>query len=123
MTSFLKKGLKYIDRGNLASHDFESADFTVENAWTNIDLSSIVPVNAKQINLLVQWTNAVGGFAFKVRDYGNSNEINIISLCSVGAAVVQEIAMINITSQKLQYYLTGIAWKTAANISILGWWI
>ena len=40
-------GLKYIDRGNLPSPDFEVGSFTFDNNWHALDLSGIIPINTK----------------------------------------------------------------------------
>lgn len=44
-----RAGLKFIDAGDKAGHDFTVGDFTGDSSWHDLDLSSKVPANAKWV--------------------------------------------------------------------------
>lgn len=52
---------KYYDRGLDAGHDFTEATLTVDNAWHDLDLSSIVPVGTVAVLMKSELTDAAFG--------------------------------------------------------------
>lgn len=52
LTDLTGKSL-YVDRGEVSAPDFSVSDFTTDDGYHDLDLSSIVPANAKQVHVSV----------------------------------------------------------------------
>lgn len=114
----------FVDRGDPASVDFGVSDFTVSEAWKDLDLSSIIPTNTKAISALLNFQAPSNSEYVYLRTKGNSNEINKSAIRTQVANVQQELDCIIYTGGKtsIQY------WGPTTNFSVLnftvkGWWI
>lgn len=80
-----RRGHIFVDRGDPASEDFVTVNFTTDGLQHDLDLSSVVPTGAKAVLLGVTVEdNAVGNY-ITFRKKGNINSFN------AGTAYVLEI--------------------------------
>lgn len=70
----------YIDRGDTAAWDFEKADFDIDGAWHELDLSAIVPEGAQAVYITSYWRATALNRVINFRRHGNSN--NVVALRS-----------------------------------------
>jgi hypothetical protein len=76
--------VNYVDRGDNSSWDKTITDFTADGTWktgaSGIDLSAIIPADAKLAVFLVAINdNSVGSY-FSMRKRGNSNAYNVFTV-------------------------------------------
>lgn len=97
------------DLGDKTDWDFELSDFTIDNSWHDLNLSSVIPTNAKFIFCRVK-TKIFQSVEIYTKKYGNSNEYNITKLSSdSGSALIGIIeendVWIPVNNQKISYKL------------------
>jgi len=74
---FLKSGgQKFVDRGDPQFNDFDTGDFTKDNAWYELDLSSIVPGGTSLVLLRVRIMSDNASADFSLRKKGNTYTTN-----------------------------------------------
>lgn len=66
----------YKDRGDTAAYDFTLASFTIDAAWHDLDLSSIVPLSSASVILQVRYrhTAANANLYFRKKGYTNAQQ-------------------------------------------------
>jgi len=114
--------MRYVDRGGeLEAYDFTS--FTKDGAAHNLDLSSIIPKNAKKVDIWVAVAQVVPGGAFwfdkisvdmTYRHYGNRTHV-----ANYGLEGNYSIPVVN---QAISYYFDAQSYTTT-RLTVLGWWI
>ena len=114
-----------VDRGDPAAADYSTDDFTKDDAWHDLDLSAIVPTNAKGIFVRVSIDTNTVPAAFYLRKNGNSNGYNAFEIraqvVNLGNAT-EGIVFID-ANRVVEYYATsGVTWSTLSLI-IKGWLI
>jgi len=67
----------FFDRGDPNSQDWDANDLTWDEAWHDLDLSSIVPVDSTAVVLRVAYTSSQLPFYFHFRKKGNVNWPNV----------------------------------------------
>ena len=80
----ISRGL--VDRGDPAVADKLTADFTLDAAWHDLDLSAIVPAGAKWIFFEIEMDPGAGTEQFSLRKNGNANERNVTSLYRIAGS-------------------------------------
>lgn len=125
---FMREAMKglvemYVDRGDPAVYDKVKTDLTIDGAWHDLDLSSIIPAGAKAVLLKTRLQSANPGDAIRYRKNGNTNEINVCGCEALRANVIR--TRLGITSidvnRVLEYNADNIAW-TLLDIVVRGWW-
>jgi len=121
-------GWRFIDRGDALDYDFGFGDFVADNTWRELDLSSVVPIEAanKMVMLYIHYkhTSATGGM-LKLREKGNNYERNIkvmrILVTNITHYRTSEMVMLD-SDRKIEYCL-GSNHLTHLSITVLGWMI
>lgn len=112
------------DRGDPAAFDYLKAALTTDATWRDLDLSAIVPANAKYVLLRTSLESANPGDMIRYRENGNANEINICS-CESLRANVERNRMVMVAcdaNRVIEYNADNIAWTTLS-IVVRGWWV
>ncbi|RLC33997.1 hypothetical protein DRH14_03915, partial [Candidatus Shapirobacteria bacterium] len=75
-------GVKYIDRGEVSGWDFDVSAFTRDNNWHELDLSSILPLEAagQLVHLRVQCTDNTQGTSVFLAHPDSDNGWNIAAI-------------------------------------------
>lgn len=76
----LVRGDEYVDRGDSSLYDYDATAFTKDSSWHDLDLSSILPIEAANqlIHIKIVANNTTAGANFKLKTKGNSNDVNEI---------------------------------------------
>ena len=82
----------YVDRGDPSAWDFETGDFTTDNTWRDLDLSSIVPAGATTIQFKIMIWHSAANHWMEFRKNGNSNAYNVHEVRTQEAWVYSEKA-------------------------------
>ena len=116
-------GVHFVDRGDTANLDFTVTDFTTDDTWNDLDVSSIVPAGAVAIVFNVLIADGVASSQFAFRKNGNINERN-------RGRVYTQVPNVNIVSDLIiacdanrvvEYKGSNLTF-TVINVIIRGWW-
>lgn len=73
----LSVGQSYVDRGDPSAVDWDTEDLTLDGAYHDLDLSSIVTDSAATlVHLSVRFNHNTASSQFVIRENGNSNAVN-----------------------------------------------
>lgn len=116
--------LGFFDRGDPVAYDFQKADFTTDNSWRDLDLSPIVPADAKLILLRIRLTgNAIGAVArFRTKGYVNSSNIPNPGLMVANILHRYDIFVAPDSNRFVQYRISNIIWANV-DVTVGGWWL
>ena len=119
------------DRGDPSASDFILTDFTLDDTWRDLDLSSIIPIGAKfaliNLGLSTDGTAGDSGY-FDFRKNGNSNTKNIVkNFCNCilnahGALYYANFQVALDTNRFIEY--KGVEFGGGffdVNLSVTGW--
>lgn len=122
--SGLSGGLQFVDRGDIAAHDYVKTDFTIDSNWNDKDLSSIVPPGTALVQFLVVAQNADQGPTTMWRPNGYSNAINIMRTTSPSSNTIlyARFWMPVDANRVIEYNIYNTSW-TLVNMSVIGWLI
>ena len=105
-------GHKFVDRGDPSELDFTLANFTLDDTWRELDLSSIIPIGtiAVFISLVVQNTDL--GKLFSLRKAGNNFAYNIggIIIHVANTPIKAELSIDCSVDRKIEYYGSAVGW-------------
>lgn len=114
----------FIDRGDPAPWDFQLGDFIRDQTWRELDISAIVPANAKAIAMSVEVQSALIGRQFETRKVGIvwPIAISIIVTQIANERMSQDFICPVDSNQKIEYWVDPDPW-TFLNLTIRGWWL
>jgi len=125
---FMREAMKglvemYIDRGDPAAYDKAKEDLTIDGAWHDWDVSTIVPAGAKAVLLIGHLEGNAIDWKINFRKKGNSNEINHADMETIRANVTRHRSVIVSVDvdRIIEYNADNQAW-TELNLSVRGWW-
>lgn len=111
----------YVNRGDPAAFDYTTATLTADSTYRTLNLSSIVPANAKLVQLRLLIANAAAGQAIYIRKVGYNNEFNILSLFTQAPNVTTTTeGFVDCIGQQISYKAATGSWSKL-NIVVLGW--
>ncbi len=110
-----------IDRGDPATVDYAVASFTFDATWRDLDLSAIVPANAKFVNLRVQIQDGAAGSYFQLRKNGNVNSANIFTLRTQVATIYNDAGTFIACDANRVIEYRGGAGIDVLNLTVAGW--
>lgn len=116
---------KYVDRGDPSSMDFAKAAWTIDSAFHDWDLSSIVPAGAKAVVICGIVNNSVSGAPIQFRKNGNSNSINMTSINSIaGISMGVDVIVALDTNRIIEYYIYNAGtWSGGSGLTVKGWFL
>lgn len=113
----------FVDRGDPAAVDFTSANFTKDNAWHELNLSSIIPEHAHGIvfSLTVQ-ANAIAKLV-TFREPGNAHAQNASKARTIVANMRHQLDCVCVISadRKIEYR-AAVAIYEYLEFTVKGWW-
>lgn len=118
-----KPGLKYVARGDPSAYDFSQSTLTQDSAWHSMDLSAIIPANAKLVHLALGAAHATPGRYFKVRKPGLSNDFAVANVATQATNIVNTLdAIVPCVSQAVEYFATSGTF-VSLRVVVLGWFV
>lgn len=116
-----KPGLRYISRGDPAAYDYTQAMLTIDSGWHTMDLSSVIPANAKLVKIRAVISNTAASKELRLREVGLTNDVVAEHLWSIsGFVIVDKTFDIPCIGQQVEYYVTAGAWNTIG-VAVVGW--
>lgn len=119
-------GTVLVDRGDNAAADLGHATMTIDSAWHDWDMSSVVPAGAIAVELTCQAVHGTVGKVLSFRKNGNTNDKNVLEYkILVGGATHQWAGMVFCDANRvIEYYaVAGNGGFSNIEINIRGWWI
>lgn len=119
----LNNSNSYEDRGDPSAYDKTLTDFTTDNSWHDLDLSSVVGAQAKAIHMRIVVTDNAAGSFVQFRKKGNSNTYNCALIYTQVAdqELHNEVIVACDKNQKIQYRTTNTTFTTI-NLVVKGWY-
>ena len=119
--------LGFIDRGDPSGYDFELADFTTDGTWQTgadaLDLSNIVPSDAKAVLLGVMVLDGSVAVYLQLRESGNSAVYNKGTVrTQLGGTWNDADVTVPYNSDQKVEYITSNTTFTGINVTVKGWW-
>ena len=125
---FMRKAMKgeidmYVDRGDPVGFDFNSAAFTKDATWRELNISAIIPVSAKAILLEFDIETVNREKHIRIRKYGNANEANHQDIETFNGGIHQSGSVIVAVDHNriIEYNIDTATW-TELDMVIRGWW-
>lgn len=115
-------GIKWNDRGDLATSDYETAALTKDSAWHDMDISTIVGVGQKLVLIRCTANETAGGKKGQFRTKGNTHDYNV-SRCVTSVANKtndKECWIYTDANGVIQYYFDIATWNSIL-LSVRGW--
>jgi len=115
-------GTSLIDRGDPAANDKTLSDFTTDNAYHDLNLSSIVPAGATWILLKVVVMSSTIPAYIRFRKKGNSNSINVAVADCIQANLSHPYQFLCPcdADRVIEYYASNSTWSSI-QLSVSGW--
>jgi hypothetical protein len=115
----------FVDRGDPSAVDFAHGALTINGAYHNLDLSSIVPAGAKAVLIRLTLANATSGVYFRMRENGNSNTFNnfgyVIPTSSGPGQSVSAVVACD-TDRVIEYAIENSG-SWSIGLTVGGWWL
>ena len=111
------------DRGDPAVYDYAKEDLTIDGAWHDLDLSSIVPKCAKAVFIIGHLLGPGADWKISFRKKGNVNEINHGGMETLRANVTRHRSSTVAcdVNRVIQYKVDNQAWTTL-DLAVRAWW-
>jgi len=112
----------FFDRGDPAAWDFQIGDFITDATYRDLDLSGIVPIDAKAVVLSCRIRNNASGQQFIFRPNGLVNSFTAERLYTQAAAVyIGYVFIIALdVGRVIEYYGVNTTW-TVIDVCVVGW--
>lgn len=119
-----RRGHRFVDRGDPASVDFAVGDLTADGDYHDLDLSSIIPKNAKLVLLRLVINNAFELQTTRFRKNGNSNAIADFYYMLLTPNSDMGISAVLPCDENgvIEYNIGNVAWASY-DVTVAGWFI
>ncbi len=125
---FMREAMKglvqmFVDRGDPAAYDKAKEDLTIDGAWHDWDVSSIVPAGTKAVLLIGHLEGNAVDWKINFRKKGQSNEINHSDMETIRANITRHRSSIVAVdaNRVLEYNADNQVWTTLS-LAVRGWW-
>lgn len=124
ITALFTNRHRYFGRGDAGAFDFQVGDFTQDNVWRNLDLSSIVPANTVLVLLRIVCRSTKADDVFNLRTNGYGNVFNVVRVQS-RIANIRNSLDIHVTpdSNGIIEYKCLQGFFDLLNVTVAGWWM
>jgi hypothetical protein len=122
---FSRKGSRWVERTPPpASHDFVVGDFTTDGNYHDLDLSTIVPANAKEVIISVEVRDDLAQQAVVIKKKGYMSDTTSPSIKTQVANVsIADFFRVPIGSDGIVEYLISNTTWTSISVDVVKWLI
>lgn len=115
-------GATFVDRGDPSSHDFVKTDLTIDWAWHELDLSSIVGAANRLVLLRLEVRSTAGDEEFQFRTKGIADAYNLVRRRTylANTTCYMDVWVYTDASGIIEYKIVTDTWGTF-NITVKGW--
>jgi len=117
-------GIKYVNRGDPTAYDFSVANFTTDNTWRDLDLSTIIGIGEKLVILrgVISCSDALSNIAFKKKGLINEHNRSRRYVPNINEPLDYDILVPCNSEGMVQYKGQNDTW-TILNYIVLGWFV
>ena len=117
-------GHKFVNRGDPDSYDYDANDFIIDGMWHDLDISSIIPKNAKLVLLRIRFKAIETSKFFEFRTNNQVYINNIVSLYTTvtNIFVCGDVFVTPDSNGIIDYCITTNTTATI-NVCIAGWFV
>lgn len=113
----------FVDRGDPAAADKTAATLTIDSAWHDWDLSSVVPDGAKWVLIRYSVLNTGAGWEIDLRKKGSVNLFNVARAVGVvNTAYMGDLHVPCDSNRVISYFVLNAGVYTSLDLTIGGWW-
>lgn len=117
----------YVDRGDFATADFDTGDFTLDNNWNDLDLdsgnnSTVLPANTVLVHLNILIRSTTAGDRINMRRNGYTGVSNSYSACPVANVYMAYDVLVPCDGNGAIEYRAHADFDFIS-LRIKGWWI
>jgi len=117
-------GIQYVDRGDVLNADKIETDLALDGAWHDLDLSAIVPSNAKLILVRLYTKSDSASLSLRFRKKGYSTEYNFSkTYCRAANTGGHYDTHITCNASGIVEYKGDSGNWTSVEFTVGGWWI
>jgi len=111
-----------MDKGDSSAANYTQANLTTDNTWRDLDLSALIPKDAKAVLLYVKLTDDAAGSELSFRENGNFAAINISTIATqvANVSVYADLIVFADTTGKIEYRGSNLAF-TNISVVVKGW--
>jgi len=114
----------FVDRGDPLAWDFTVGDFTDDNAWHDLDLSSIVPAGANSVLLKINLETLEIEKKFELRKKDNTDIYNTLAIWTQFSNVrIGGVFLVPCNANRVIQYLANPATWSVMNVQVNGWFL
>jgi len=114
----------FVDRGDPLAWDFTVGDFTDDNAWHDLDLSSIVPAGATSVLVKVNLESLQIEKKFELRRKDNASGYNTLAIWTQFSNVrIGGVFLVPCNANRVIQYLANPATWSLINVNVNGWFL
>jgi len=124
MEQYLADNPRFVNRGDPANPDWELGDFTLNSSWHTLDMSSIIPTNARGVLLRGDCLCQAVGWGVHFKTKGNVNSPNMSAFAAQTADVGFQVDTVVIPNTNREIIYMGYANVfTQLEVTVGGWWL
>jgi len=119
--NYLTQG--FVSRGDPANADFELGNFTTDNAFHDLDLSAIVPADAKAASIctVARDTTDIGSIKIQRSDYNSIRTMGGQAIIKANRIEYEMFTISMNTDRKIKYSISASGWNFLT-LTVAGWW-
>ena len=118
-----KPGLRYVHRGTLVAWDYNQSTLIQDGAWHTLDLSAIIPANAKLVDLGLGASASAAGCYFRVMKTGAMSGYGAVNVIpQVPNIIIDTEAIVDCTGQQVDYLISEAVFTTL-RFCVIGWFL
>jgi len=113
----------FVDRSDPAAWNFTLADFTTDGNWHELDLSGIIPANAKAAALSLMVADDVVNSSVRLRRPGQTYDYNCSEIVTMVAdtPIVGDFVTALSDNRKIEYRTSPVTFNGII-LTVKGWW-
>lgn len=114
----------FVDRGDPAAYDRDKTTLTLDGAWHDFDLSSIIGENSRAVALLLIVKAPAVNLRASFRKNGNVNSANISNIYTQIANIFYSVDLVVAVDDNrvIEYWFQNAVWTDIFLIA-KGWWL
>lgn len=115
----------YVERPSENVYDYTFAMLTTDDAWHELDFSSVVPEGATAINFHIKAAADIIGAVVFIRKQGYPHDKATCRLrIQVANQVIQIPVIVGVGPARIiEYRIMPATWSGPADITVKGWWL
>ena len=119
-----RAGSKYVDKGVIVTNQFDIGDLTVDGGYYSLDLSSVIPANAKAVFLSIRIRSTSVNDAFYVMpDLADPGYNEVYQRTQAANVIITFTALIDVTGKRSIKYSASSVEFNLISFNVLSYFV